>query len=113
MVNNIINNLKYEIYNNKKLNWDAILFIISEPIALFGAYMMFERGKIITENPKQFVLSTYLNVIAMFIAITLRIPYMLKKPTAILFLIINAIAWGFCFFIWSIGFYKYKNIYIF
>ena len=110
MINNIINNLKTEIYSNKNFNWNAILFILSEPIALFGAFMMFERCKSLTQNPKQFVISTYLNVIAMFIAITLRIPYMLKKPTAILFLIINAIAWGLCLFIWSIAFYRFKNI---
>lgn len=106
---NIIKNFKNEIFHKNKINWSAILFILSEPIALFGAFMMFERGKTIINNPKLFVLSTYFNIIAMFLAVFLRIPYMLNKASAILFLFFNSIAWGACLIIWTIAYYKSKN----
>lgn len=97
---NLIENFKSEIYQNGLVNWKAVLFLLSEPIALIAVYFMIARGNHAIKNPETFVMSTFYTVLFTVLAFILRILYQMNKPTAFLFVILNCIVWGYCLYVW-------------
>lgn len=106
---NIIKNIKNEIYFNGTLQWKALLFFITEPIALAAVYYIIERGKLSVKHPETFAMSTFYTVLFTFLAFVMRILYQLDKPTALLFVILNTIVWSYCLYIWIIALIKNKK----
>jgi len=111
----LINSIKNELYSNNKINWKGVLFIVSEPIAIFAAYFLVKRGLYFWNNPDIFSLTTFGTVIFGTIAYFLRIPYMWNKPSALFFLVANIIIWTIALAIWINAFiiyqkYKQKNM---
>ena len=97
---NILESIKSEIYQNGKINWKAVLFLFSEPLAIFSVFFMISRGYHSIKYPETFLISTFYTVLFTFLAFILRILYHINKPTAFLFIILNCFIWGYCFFVW-------------
>tara|TARA_R110002072_G_C7855344_1_gene526019 strand:- start:738 stop:1079 length:342 start_codon:yes stop_codon:yes gene_type:complete len=106
---NLIQSLKSEIYNNGVVNWKAVLFLLSEPIALVATYFMVSRGNHAIENPKTFTISTFYTVLFTLFAFCLRVLYQIGKPTAFLFVILNCIVWGYCAYVWTKAYIAYNK----
>jgi hypothetical protein len=62
-MSNIIQSIKNEIYSNNKINWSAVLFLLSEPIALVAAYFIILRGLHCINFPNSFTMTTFYTVI--------------------------------------------------
>ena len=105
----IINNIKNELFSNNKINWFAVLFFLSEPISIIAAYFLLQRGLQCINDPSTFIYSTYFAVIFTTIGYILRIPYMLNKPSALFFLILNVIIWIFVVTIWIYAYLSFKK----
>ena len=108
-MSNIIQSIKNEIYSNNKINWSAVLFLLSEPIALVAAYFIILRGLHAINFPNTFTMTTFYTVIFTTIGYIFRVPYMWNKPSAIFFLLLNIIMWIIAISIWTNAFLKYNK----